>query len=59
MTPPSPDESFKALEEHRALADVIAARDAEAARATMERVLGDFPDDVKRVLELGGDARSA
>lgn len=51
MTPPSPDESLKALEEHRALADVIAARDAMRARATMERVLGDFPDDVKRVLE--------
>jgi DNA-binding GntR family transcriptional regulator len=51
MTPPSPAESLKALEEHRALGDIIAARDVAGARATMERVLGDFPDDVKRVLE--------
>jgi DNA-binding GntR family transcriptional regulator len=51
MTLPSQGESLAALSEHRALADAIAARDAARARAEMERVLGDFPDDVKRSLE--------
>lgn len=51
MTLPSHDESLAALREHRALADAIAARDADRARAEMARVLGEFPDDVKRSLE--------
>jgi DNA-binding GntR family transcriptional regulator len=51
MKAPSRGESLQALEEHRSLVDVIAARDVEAARAVMEKVLGDFPADVKRSLE--------
>jgi DNA-binding GntR family transcriptional regulator len=51
MKAPSRAESMKALEEHRALADAIASRDPDRARAMMEIVLGDFPDDVKRSLE--------
>jgi hypothetical protein len=47
----SQDESLAALQEHRALADAIAARDPARARAEMAKVLGDFPDDVKRSLE--------
>jgi DNA-binding GntR family transcriptional regulator len=48
MTAPSRSESIQALEEHRALADALASRDPERARATMRVLLGDFPDDVKR-----------
>ena len=51
MTAPSRTASLAALAEHRALADAIAARDPDVARAAMSRVLGDFPGDVKRVLE--------
>jgi DNA-binding GntR family transcriptional regulator len=47
---PTRGESLSALNEHRALADVIAGRDAARARTVMEQVLGDFPDDVKRSL---------
>jgi DNA-binding GntR family transcriptional regulator len=41
---PSRAESLQALAEHRALADAIAARDVGAARAAMEKTLGDFPE---------------
>ena len=51
MKAPSRDESLAALHEHRALADAIAARDPGRARTEMEKVLGDFPEDVKRSLE--------
>ncbi|HEX2760369.1 MAG TPA: GntR family transcriptional regulator [Rhizomicrobium sp.] len=50
MKAPSRAESIQALEEHRAVAEAIASRDPEKARAVMETVLGDFPDDVKRSL---------
>ena len=50
MQTPSRAESIKALEEHRALADALASRDPERARAMMQVVLGDFPEDVKRSL---------
>jgi DNA-binding FadR family transcriptional regulator len=40
-----------ALAEHRALADAIATRNVEKARAEMMKVLGDFPAEVKRSLE--------
>ncbi len=50
VKPPSRAESMAALTEHRALAAVIAARDAEGARAMMARVLGELPDEVKRGL---------
>ncbi len=49
MKAPSRTESLQALEEHRSLVDVIAAHDVEAARAVMEKVLGDFPGDTMRV----------
>ena len=48
MKAPSRAESLQALAEHRALADAIASRDVDTARAAMEKTLGDFPDDVKR-----------
>jgi DNA-binding GntR family transcriptional regulator len=51
MKAPSRAESIQALEEHRAVAEAIASRDPGKARALMETVLGDFPDDVKRSLE--------
>jgi DNA-binding GntR family transcriptional regulator len=47
---PTRAESLAALHEHRALAEAIASRDVARARATMEQVLGDFPEDVKRSL---------
>ena len=45
MTPPSRAESLAALADHRALADAIASRDPQGARAMMARALGDFPGD--------------
>lgn len=51
MRAPSVDDGLKALNEHRALADAIAGRDADKARAVMLTVLGDFPDEMKRSLE--------
>ena len=48
---PSRAESLAALEEHRTLADTIAARNESRARAQMEQLLGELPDDVKRALE--------
>jgi DNA-binding GntR family transcriptional regulator len=51
MRVPSLAESFKALDAHRALVDVIARGDGARARAVMLDVLGDFPDEMKRTLE--------
>jgi DNA-binding GntR family transcriptional regulator len=51
MRAPQAEESLKALEEHRTLADAIAAHDAPLAQRLMRQVLGAFPDDVKRTLE--------
>jgi len=51
VTPPGRAESLKALSEHRALAEIIAKRDPETARAMMSQVLGALPEDVKRALE--------
>ena len=51
MRGPSADDGIAALNEHRALADAIASRDMEKARAEMLKVLGDFPAEVKRTLE--------
>jgi DNA-binding GntR family transcriptional regulator len=51
MRDPSPAESHAALAEHRTLADVIASRDVDRARAEMLKVLGDFPAEMKRTLE--------
>ena len=51
MRGPSDDDGMAALNEHRALADAIASRSAERARAEMLKVLGDFPAEVKRTLE--------
>jgi DNA-binding GntR family transcriptional regulator len=51
MRGPSDDDGTAALNEHRALADAIASRNAERARAEMLKVLGDFPAEVKRSLE--------
>jgi len=51
MRAPSAEDSYKALAEHRALADAIAGGDAGKARAVMLQVLGDFPDEMKRTLE--------
>ena len=48
MQVPSRTESLQALAEHRDLAKAIAAGDATAAQAAMEKALGDLPDDVKR-----------
>jgi len=48
---PSRAESLGALREHRALAEAIASRDADGARAAMSKVLGELPEDVKRALE--------
>ena len=50
MKAPSRNECLQALAEHRSLADALASRDLERARAVMQVVLGDFPDDVKRSL---------
>jgi DNA-binding GntR family transcriptional regulator len=51
MRGPSTDDGTAALNEHRALADAIASRDVEHARAEMLKVLGDFPAEMKRTLE--------
>jgi len=51
MRAPSAEDGYKALAEHRALADAIAGGDAGKARAVMLQVLGDFPDEMKRTLE--------
>lgn len=46
-----PEDGMVALNQHRALADAIAARDPARARAEMLAVLGDFPAEMKRTLE--------
>lgn len=51
MRGPSTDDGTAALNEHRALADAIASRNVEHARAEMLKVLGDFPAEMKRTLE--------
>jgi DNA-binding GntR family transcriptional regulator len=51
MRGPSDNDGMAALNEHRALADAIASRSVERARAEMLKVLGDFPAEVKRTLE--------
>jgi len=51
MRGPSSDDGMAALKEHRGLADAIASRNAERARAEMLKVLGDFPAEMKRTLE--------
>jgi hypothetical protein len=51
MRGPSSDDGIAALNEHRGLADAIASRDVERARAEMLKVLGDFPAEMKRTLE--------
>jgi DNA-binding GntR family transcriptional regulator len=51
MRGPSDDDGMAALNEHRGLADAIASRNVERARAEMLKVLGDFPAEVKRTLE--------
>jgi len=51
MRGPAPADGIAALNEHRALADTIAAHDPERARAEMLKVLGDFPTEIKRSLE--------
>jgi DNA-binding GntR family transcriptional regulator len=51
MRGPSTDDGTAALGEHRALADAIATRNVDHARAEMLKVLGDFPAEMKRTLE--------
>ena len=51
MRGPTSEESYTALNEHRALAEAIAGRDAARARTEMLKVLGDFPAEMKRTLE--------
>ncbi len=51
MRGPSSDDGIAALNEHRGLADAIASRNVEHARAEMLKVLGDFPAEMKRTLE--------
>ncbi len=51
MRGPSSDDGVAALNEHRGLADAIASRNVERARAEMLKVLGDFPAEMKRTLE--------
>ena len=51
MRGPTAQESYAALNEHRALAEAIASRDVARARAEMLTVLGDFPSEMKRTLE--------
>jgi DNA-binding GntR family transcriptional regulator len=43
MRAPQPEESLKALAEHAALADAIAARDPARAQSLMQATLGGFP----------------
>lgn len=52
MRGPSTEDGMVALNEHRALADAIASRNVEQARAEMLRVLRDFPAEVTRSLEI-------
>lgn len=49
--PGKAQQDLDALAEHRALAEAIAQRDPEKARAAMQIVLGDFPAEMKRTLE--------
>ena len=51
MRAPGDSDGMRALNEHRALADMIATRDVEKSRAMMMDVLGDFPAEVKRAVE--------
>jgi DNA-binding GntR family transcriptional regulator len=51
MREPGDNDGMGALNEHRALAEVIAGRDVEKARTQMLKVLGDFPSEIKRSLE--------
>ncbi len=51
MRAPSIEDGYRALAEHRGLAQAIAGRDVDGARAVMLKVLGDFPDEMKRSLE--------
>lgn len=51
MRGPASDDGMAALNEHRGLAEAIASRDVERARAEMLKVLGDFPAEIKRSLE--------
>jgi DNA-binding FadR family transcriptional regulator len=51
MREPGDSDGMRALNEHRALADIIASRDVEKSRAMMLQVLGDFPSEMKRTLE--------
>ncbi|HMH65481.1 MAG TPA: GntR family transcriptional regulator [Rhizomicrobium sp.] len=51
MRGPSSDDGIAALNEHRGLAEAIASRDVDRARAEMLKVLGDFPAEMKRTLE--------
>jgi DNA-binding GntR family transcriptional regulator len=51
MRVPAAGDGIAALNEHRALADAIASRNVERARAQMLKVLGDFPAEMKRTLE--------
>jgi DNA-binding GntR family transcriptional regulator len=51
MREPGDDDGMAALNEHRSLADAIAGRNADNARAVMMKVLGDFPSEMKRTLE--------
>ena len=51
MRGPDSSDGIAALNEHRALADAIASRNVERARAEMVKVLGDFPAEIKRSLE--------
>ncbi|HKQ45092.1 MAG TPA: GntR family transcriptional regulator [Rhizomicrobium sp.] len=51
MREPASDDGMAALNEHRGLAEAIASRDVERARAEMLKVLGDFPAEMKRSLE--------
>jgi len=51
MRGPDPSDGMAALNEHRGLADALASRDVERARAEMLKVLGDFPAEIKRTLE--------
>jgi DNA-binding GntR family transcriptional regulator len=51
MRGPASEDGMIALNEHRTLADAIASRNVEGARAEMLKVLGDFPAEMKRSLE--------
>ena len=43
MRAPQPEESLKALAEHAALADAVAAHDPARAQSLMQTTLGEFP----------------